>query len=221
MFIDKTIKMDTSQHWEYVLLYFVAALFTIGCFGDDPITNECGRYAFLPCPGDTDDTEISTGEGTEVDAGDGFDIEVPEGPKMLYLADYAGFENTAGIYGPAGEPVELTAEHPGWKMARCFDCHAVGEPYEPEGHDPTMQYWAWSCARGLPGGACHGHGVNGSFMFNHDRDPAFSNCTQSGCHDTFNASKERENHGIFEADDEYCHACHDFFWVDWPDATTK
>ena len=111
---------------------------------------------------------------------------------------------------------EGDTDHVGYFNARCMDCHGYGNPHEPVNHDPIMQTWAWSCARGFPNTPCHGHDTNGTEPFNHDGDPDFDGCTQKECHDTLNTIKEYENHGYMKAPDTFCNACHDYYWEDWP-----
>jgi hypothetical protein len=181
------------------------SFFACGCFGDEPFTF-AGEDSDVPAlPTDT--------------SGD----TAPQGPKELHAEDYIGFDQANDSYGPPGQPPQLDeTTHLGWDMARCFDCHAEKGRFPPAGHDPRIQYWSWSCARGFPGGACHGHGINGAMLFNHERDENFAGCTKAECHDTYNTTKDRENHGMFDIpNDEYCHACHDFYWEGWPAAATK
>ena len=201
------------------MLYLLAALIVLvtGCFGDDPLDMDFrSRNDNLQ----GSDRDIGT-DPADGGAPSHFDIDLPTAlPVELYAKDYVGFSNGNDAYGPTGTPPTVDANHPGYLHARCFDCHASDKAYPPEGHDPRMQYWAWSCSRGFPGGSCHGHGVNGTIPFNHARDPAFSNCTKAGCHEQFNAErKDFENHGMHEVPtDEFCHACHDYTWTGWPES---
>ncbi len=151
-----------------------------------------------------------------VDAGE---PHVPLTKIHLDNSHYEGWEEGDDSYGPPeGEPVQCDETHPGYEDARCWDCHAEGTRFQPEDHDPRMQFWAWSCARGFPGSVCHGHGVNGCAGFSHGIDISFVNCTQAECHTKFHGEEAYlENHAMDNAPDPFCDACHDFYWVGWPE----
>ena len=203
-------------------LFILISSLLAGCFSDDPMDldfhsqNDIVQETDGNNPNGTD-SDTATGTGSK------FDLDLPTEPPVaveLHMEDYVGFAEANDTWGPAGAPPTVDYDHTGYLKARCFECHAEDQMNPPEGHNPKMQYWAWSCSRGFPGGACHGHGVNGTIPFNHARDPAFSNCTSTGCHDQFNAErKDFENHGMHEVPtDEFCHACHDYTWTGWPDS---
>ena len=168
----------------------------------------------MGCLGDEDFYPMDAGESQEDDDDDDdseFDID------LVLDGDYSGWESGGDDFAP-GDIESLVEDdaHSGFGQARCFICHGQGRPDEPEDHDPAMQHWSWSCARGFPGASCHGHGVNGASQFNHDGDPAFDGCTQKWCHFLYDSEPRYENHGFTDAPDEFCNACHDFYWEDWP-----
>jgi hypothetical protein len=174
-------------------------------------------------PGGTDPSDGGTSYGFDTSSSG---VEAPQtklGSDGSLYGGYDQFYTANATWAPGAITSFIDNTHTGWNNARCFDCHAVGMPDEPADHDPRMQYWPWSCARGFPGSSCHGHGVtfsssgiNNTPYFNHDSDPMFDGCTQSNCHDTNDASKERENHGFMEAPDVFCNSCHDWYWETWP-----
>ncbi len=138
--------------------------------------------------------------------------------QVVLSGDYSPWLEGDDSFGPdGGEPVICDESHTGWQEARCHECHGRDMGLAPENHDPRMQHWAWSCARGFPGSDCHGHGPNGALWFNHDEDPAFEGCTTDFCHDRLNADERFENHGFTETPDAFCNACHDGFWQAWPE----
>ena len=189
------------------LSVFVAGI--SGCLTDNLIFDP---YS----PGGTDPSD--GGSSYEFDTSSSGVVE----PQTKLGADgslYGGYDQfyTANATWAPGTITSFTeSSHTGWNNARCFECHAGGMPDEPVDHDVRMQYWPWSCARGFPGSSCHGHGINNAPLFNHDYDPAFKGCTQANCHDTNDATKDRENHGFMGAPDAFCNSCHDYYWETWP-----
>ena len=131
--------------------------------------------------------------------------------------NYASWPDSGGTLPEGAEPPSVASSHTGWLQARCFECHGAGKIHPPSGHPAGLQYWPWSCARGLPGQACHGHGVNGAIQFNHGGDAFFAGCTRAGCHTKYApGQKDFENHGFMKAPDAFCNACHDYYWKGWP-----
>ncbi len=193
-----------------VLSIIVAIVWLSGCVSETFGTEDSTPDSDNKTSDNIDSNLIDTSE-----VGSDSDTQNVKEPFILD-GDYSAFSSADDTWAPSGEPMLLTKTHPGWKNARCFDCHGQGKRWEPENHNPKMQYWAWSCSRGFPGGSCHGHDKNGASWFNHDGDPAFDNCTQSGCHDTYDTVKEFENHGFTNTPDSFCNACHDYYWDGWP-----
>ena len=109
------------------------------------------------------------------------------------------------------------SSHTGYRESRCWECHGVGMPDEPADHDPAIQYWSWSCARGFPGTDGHGHGINGCEGYNHDNSPAYFGCTIPNCDDQHDGDPLLENHGYDNAPDAFCNACHQKDWSGWPE----
>lgn len=195
----------------------VAALPVVGCFSDQPLD-------IIPDSGaPSDSAPVDTSpDSNGTDGNSGTDTS-SDGPIQTYAEDYVNFDAADDTWAPQGlTPPELTETHTGWYIARCHDCHATQADLIPAGHNPEMQYWAWSCARGFPGSVCHGHGGNGAILFNHSEDPYFAYCTRVGCHDSFNVRKDRENHGMNEVpSDAFCNACHQATWGGWPVTSAK
>jgi hypothetical protein len=167
--------------------------------------------------GDSDGDDDDDTSEDEVDNSQ-YIIKDPEG-LILGRPDYEGWEEADESWAPG----EITSfvndneDHTGYLEARCWECHSVGMPDEPVDHDPRMQTWAWSCARGFPGTTCHGHGYNGCYGFNHADDPAFFGCTLPDCHDQHDGDPWYENHGFDNAPDAFCNSCHASWWNGWPD----
>ena len=190
----------------------------IGCIGDKTVAVEQSESK-VPQPDAGKGTESTPKEDECVivmprDAGE---PPVPLTKLRLDESHYEGWDKGDDDYGPEGDPIQCDETHVGYLEARCWDCHAVGSRYEPEDHDPRMQYWAWSCARGFPGSECHGHGYNGCYGFNHANDSSFAYCTRKDCHTQYKGERWYENHAMDKAPVPFCNACHDFFWEGWPE----
>lgn len=207
-------KSITKRNLVIVLVSASVCLF-VGCFSDQPVPKECNNNVTIIIINNGGSTDPGSRDN---DGGDTeFILNLDTGDEDFILdGDYSDFAQGEDSWAPGEVTSLLTKDHPGWQNARCFECHGVGTPWEPENHDPRMQYWSWSCSRGFPGSVCHGHNPNGADWFNHDGDETFFGCTQAGCHDTFDTTKEFENHGFTDAPDEFCNACHDFYWEGWP-----
>lgn len=176
--------------------------------------------------GDDDDDSSDDDDDSSDDDDDDDDSDTDTNPCKDELAgDYSTWREDGNDDMAPGVLVTIVDEsHPGWLEARCSDCHGKGQPYQPTTfHDPKMDCWAWSCARGFPGGECHGHGPNTDAPFNHNLDinPDFKNCTRAGCHDTPFGTSFNDNHGFNDAPDALCNACHDRKWTEWPDDINK
>ncbi len=168
-------------------------------------------------PGGADsDTDADADADGDADADADADADLDAG--FVLDGSYASWPDPGGTL-PEDDTVPTVGNsHTGWLQARCFECHGVGKVHPPSEHPAGLQYWAWSCARGLPGQACHGHGVNGAIQFNHGGDPYFAGCTRDGCHTNYMPGvKDRNNHGFMKAPDPFCNACHDIAWTGWPD----
>ena len=200
---------------------FIAACFG-GCLGDQFLDNPDASS-----DGDSDSDSDSDSDGDTDTDGDS-DGDVDTGSEVEDDHDYTeknyeGWEEADDSYGPGTNGKTLDDGHSGWGKPRCFECHGPGKDKGgktlPEiGHNPAMQLWSWSCARGFPGGECHGHGINTDFQFNHNGASDFLLCTRSECHDIYDAgTNERENHGFMEAPDAFCNACHNVNWSAWPE----
>ncbi len=201
------------------LIWIISPQILIGISGcitdrpvDDPFTRPVGVRDDKSCDGG--ECEIDTSAETRLGS-DGY-----------LIGAYGLFFMANANWAPGAVESYPDNTHTGWGKAQCYECHAAGMPDEPEDHDPRMQYWPWACARGFPGSSCHGHGAmddsdqepNNAPYFNHDHDAAFDGCTQSGCHDLYDAPKEREGHGFTDAPDSFCNSCHDYYWhqTGWP-----
>jgi hypothetical protein len=207
----------------FVLIFAVSCP---GCLGDQVLDSMNGD-SDTGQDGD-DDVNDDDGSGdadsdTDSDADSDGDADTDLDSGLVFDGDYSDWVNGADDWAP-GEVISIVDEqtHPnGWRKARCFACHGVGKPWEPvtSVHNPRMQYWSWSCARGFPGGTCHGHGPNTTWQFNHNypNDLSFMNCTKAGCHDVPFGGSFRDNHGFNKAPDPFCNACHQLSWTDWPD----
>ncbi|MDJ0766583.1 MAG: hypothetical protein QNJ97_26655 [Myxococcota bacterium] len=161
--------------------------------------------------------DCSEDDDTENDDSDTGEIGDP--CEKIEQGNYEAWEVGDDSFAP-GKLVSITSQEghkPGWERARCHECHGLGQAFSVAGHDPAMDCWAWSCARGFPGGACHGHGPNMDNQFNHSGTEEFYNCTKATCHDVFDGGYARENHGFHGAPDPLCNACHDPFWKGWPE----
>ncbi len=157
---------------------------------------------------------LDSGLQSTIDAGTFWEYDTEDVLDGGYLDWLNGDEKMAQ---GAVESYVTDTDHFGYMNARCFECHGFGNPFEPLNHDPRMQTWVWSCSRGFPGTACHGHDINGANLYNHNGLESFKGCTQDECHDTYNTIKDFENHGFMKAPDAFCNACHDYYWEDWPE----
>lgn len=197
----------------YVVFLLLTTFTLTSCNESNGTQNEDGDTVTDEDAGsvtDEDTDSVADAEGEN-------DAETLGGGGFVLDGNYDDWENGDDSWAKGDIVVVVDETHPGWNQARCFDCHGVGRPFEVVDHDPRMQYWSWSCARGFPGGECHGHGVNGAGAFNHGGDPFFEGCTREGCHELYNSKlADNENHGFVNAPDSFCNACHDYYWKGWP-----
>ena len=191
-----------------------------GCVAKEPFGIDYDSSGDGDADGDADGDGDGDADG-DTDGDTDSDTDSDGDPCSDIMAgNYDAWRQADDSYAP-GEVISIVGPgHSGFLQARCVDCHGAGMVEEPAIHDPRMQCWSWSCARGFPGGSCHGHGPNTDFMFNHSGAVEFTNCTKAGCHDLYDCNdNERENHGFMNAPDAVCNACHDYTWNGWPEGS--